>query len=625
MTAPLRKNDIVELTDVEHVIKRPGIYIGSVKESVVPIRMYEDDKMVIRETAFLPGLQKIIEEVIDNCIDESIKTGFKYGTTIEVKYDNGIITVRDDGRGLPIEKNGDDKWIPEIIFTKLRSGSNFDDDKLEEQKGQNGVGVSLTNIFSKWFRVRTANGALFYEQTYRNSTMVKEKPTVRKSTENFTEISFEPNYDYFKISQDGMNILPQLIFRYLKNSAFCYPEICFKFNGKKITATRLKIFLQGISENFEYFEGQKARIGVFYSDTDFDHLSFVNGLETRRGGSHIDYLSWKICDNIREFIKRKHKLDVKPADIKSKLFIMFSMRMPGARFNGQTKEELMNSVTDFKDIIEEVLNDKFLGAICRNADIIDPIVETYKLKEQVKENLALKNASKTTKKIRVEKYLPATKEHKYLVLAEGDSAVGGISAVLGREQFGFFPLKGKPLNAFEAATRKIVENDEIKSIRDILNLNLVKDKQDELRYQNVLLTTDQDADGIHIRSLLLGFFHRFSPSLVKSNRIKYMRTPLIALKKKDKIVHYFFDFNAYNDWLSKNSTNGFEIKYYKGLGSFRGPELKELIVREGIDHFIQDFEFDDDAATSIKNWLSATTVDERKKVLRGNAFVIDAM
>lgn len=633
MAKPLRKNDIKTLGELEYILKRPHIFIGSIKEEVVDMYMYdEDDKMVKRKVPFIPGMQKVIEEAVDNSIDEAIRTDFEYGNLIEVWYKDGVVRIRDNGRGLPIEKNDEGEWVPETIYTKLRTGSNFDDEvRLEEEmKGMNGVGVSLTNIFSEWLEVKSANGAKMYQQKFKASGQFKDKPKVGKSGRNFTELEFKLNFNYFQPSEELEAIMPELIVRYLKNSAFCYPEITFKFNGQKINAKNLKSFMVKLHEVSEFTENAKVRIGIFCSEDGFQHLSFVNGLETRRGGTHVDHISYQIQSHIREYIQKKFKLEVKPADIKNKLFLMISCRIKGPDFDTQTKERLITPLSEYNDIFNgengKLWTPKFLKSLIRNEEIIDPIVETYKIKQQVNENLELKklDKQKVAKKIRVDKYLPATKNPTYLCLTEGDSAKAGLSAALGRDIFSYFPLRGKMLNAFEAPVKKITSNEEIKNIIQILQLNLTKSAQDDLRYEKVLIATDQDADGLHIRALALGFFFRFAPSLIEQKRICFLQTPVAVIRKKGKIVKYFFNLDEYSEY-ARQGLKGETVEYMKGLGSWIPEELEEIVRRDGVDNFIIPLYYKTikDAEDSLKTWLGGKEADSRKEKLRGKTFNIN--
>jgi DNA gyrase/topoisomerase IV subunit B len=617
----LRKNDIKVMSDIEHVLKRTHIYCGSTKEENIDTHLYSDDGIVFKNIPIIPALNKIISEIIDNARDEAVRTKFKYATKIEVEYVNGIICIKDNGRGLPIEYVEDaKKWTPEIIFTQLRSGSNFEDDE-RETAGMNGVGSALTAILSRRFAIDTCNGVKRYQQTYEMSLARINKPRISDISQlHYTEVTFEPNYDFFNITDEAKALLPNIIRKMLIELSFCYPEITFYFNRKKITAKSLKQFLTQIHEVHEFSETDKCRVGVFFSDTEFSQISFVNGLNTVRGGTHIDYVTNVIVEYLREFIKKKHKLDVKPIDIKSKLFLFLSLRMVNAQFDGQTKERCTNTTAEVKDILNAVLDEKFLKSITKNEEIMFPIVEAYRLKQEAKEN---QEARKITgnKKITIEKYLPASVTKKYLVLTEGDGAMGLISSVLGRKEFSYFPLKGKPLNALEVTRTKIMENDELRNIIQILSLNLNKDDQSDLTYENVLICTDADADGDAIKSGLLCFFYRFAPSLIAQGRIMFLQTPLLIAKQRGKVKHTFTTFEEYNTFKAK-TTEKYDYTYIKGLGSNKKDDLKDMISKAGLDKFLYSFEMDDTTGESILNWMGKKTSNKRKEFLRDREFDI---
>lgn len=624
----LRKDDIVELSDTEHVLHRPTIYIGSVVEESIPTYVYEQGRIVQKPLLQIPGLCKIIDEIIDNSVDEAIRTGFKFGNKIKVDFDTatGTVTVEDNGRGLPIEQREDGKWTPEVIFTKLRAGSNFNDDG-RATIGMNGVGSSLAALMSSSFEVDTANSHLRYKQKIEFGFSKIHAPKMEKSSRNYTKVTFTPSFEYFKASEETKKNLAVMIDRRLKNLSFAFPEIRFTYNGQQLAGSSIKQFMSQIHEIFEFSESPIARLGVFFSDTDFQQMSFVNGVETKRGGTHVDHVTWKITEAIREQIKKKHKLEVKPADIRSKLFVMLSIRIENAQFDGQTKERLMNPAADFKTAVDSVLTEKLLAAVSKNPEILDPIVEAYKLQQQVKDNLELKKLAKGQKKIKVDKYLQATEDTKYLLLCEGDSAQSGLMAALGRSTYSYFALRGKPLNTHEVKPAKILENEEIKNVVNILNLDLTHDAQVGLTHEKVVFATDSDLDGVHIKGLLLTLFNRFTPSMIKNTQICHLQTPIVTGKKKGKIVKWFFELSDYSDFSQTEEAKQFEWTYYKGLGSWSvdDNELAEVVKLIGIDNMIRPFVWSDDVKEKIDDWFAGAKVEARKNKVRGRSFNIDGV
>lgn len=623
MTQPLRKNDIKVLDDIQHVLKRPGMYVGSINAELSQTYIYdENNKIIQKEIKQIPALIKLFDEIISNSLDEAIRTQFKYATKIKIDFDakTGEVRIEDNGRGLPIEYDDKlKKYTPEIIFTHLKAGSNFNDDDKEMLVGQYGVGGSLVPIFSRKFTVETANGQQSYKQTYENHLAIKRKAVIADCKSNYTLISYFPNYAYFNVEDDVADNIESLYRKRVKDLAFAYPEVTFWFNKEKIAVPKLKAFVEQIHSIYEANEVDNGRVAIFYSDTEFQQMSFVNGAYTSRGGTHVDYATTKIVDYIRTFLKKKHKLDVKPIDIKSKLFLLLSIRMNNPQFDSQTKERLMSS-NNFKDLIDQLLTEKFMTTILKNDEIIMPIVESYKLKLQVKENVELKKLAQQKKKTRVDKYFPATKEKKYLVLTEGDSACNGLMSILGRDIFSFFPLKGKPLNVLEAKFDKIKTNEEIWNIATILDMSIDKSIKTDLNYEYVLFASDQDLDGMAIRGLLLAIFYKFTPFMLTSNRIKFLRTPIVAgFDSKDNIKDFYFNLQEYQ----QNKNKSYRYSYMKGLASWDSNDLCKLIKLKGLDYFIQDYVFDADAEQSIINWIHSNKVDFRKDKLRGIQFNIN--
>ena len=626
MTKSLRKNDIQILSDIAHVLKRPGMYCGNINEEVRSTYIYENGTIVQKDIPQIPALLKLFDEICSNSLDEAIRTNFKYATKIKIDFEpnSGKVTVEDNGRGLPIELDTQfKKWTPELIFTHLKSGSNFDDTNNDMVVGQNGVGGSLVPIFSKKFKIDTANGHKSYTQTIENHIELIHKPTVGDSSKNYTIITYEPDYDYFKVSDEVKENLSSLYYKRIKDLAFCYPEISFTFGKEKISVPKLKEFVSQIHDVYEANEVDGGRIAIFCSETEFQQMSFVNGSNTTKGGTHIDYAMPKIIEYIRAFLKKKHKLDVKPIDIKSRMFLLLSIRMSNPRFDSQIKTEL-TSPNNFKTLIDELLSEKFLKSILTNDEIILPIVEAYKLKLQVKENIDLKKLNQNKKKLRIDKYYPAVGDKTYIVLCEGDSALGFVQPALGRSIYSYFPLKGKPLNSLEVKLSKIMENDEIKNIISILNLRMDKDIQTDLTHKYILFATDADADSHHIKALLLTLFNRFAPSLIRENRIKFLRTPLFIGRKNGKVCQFFFDVPSYKEF-DKTNTIKYDWQYIKGLGTLKSEEMKLLFDKHGIEHFIQDFDFDDTTNDCIQGWMAKGNVDYRKDRVLKNKFDINGV
>ena len=576
MSKPLRSNDIVEMGEVEHIRHRPEIHIGSTKEEVIRTYFYQNDKLVFGDIPIIPGVVKLFDEAISNSIDESIRTKHKYANKIRVKFEGGVITVEDNGRGLPIEKTiSGDLWTPEIIVTKLRTSSNFDDAE-RTTIGLNGVGISLVNIFSEYFSVTTENGANYYKQEFEKSLTKIYKPTIKPAKDHYTEIKFKPDYDYFKITPDGMKALVILIEKRIRNLAFVFPEITFHWNGNKINTSNLDGYLKNIHPVYEMEETSAARLGVFCSEDEFKHISFVNGAETIRGGTHMEYISGLITDHIREYIKKKYKFDVKPIEIKSKLFIVLSIRINNPRFDSQTKERLVSNVSEYKALFDELISKKFLSNILKNEEIIEPIVETYRIKAEAKENIELRNELKKQKK-KVAKLVEAISRDpskNTIFIVEGDSALSSLINVRNNFTAGL-PLRGKIPNVYDMKPLDVMQNAELSSIVNSIGLKFTDDK-DKLNYNQIAIMTDADIDGNSITGLLLSFFYKFWPELFDQNKIIKILSPLYIAIGQDK-THRFYTKEEWHKWSEGKDLSKFKIKYNKGLGSLTEDEYEIMI------------------------------------------------
>lgn len=633
----MKDNKVVKLSDIQHILLRPFMYIGSIDETETEEYLLNNEgKYELTKVSYVPGLMKIINEIIDNSIDEAIRTKFEYANKIRIEITDNSVEVEDNGRGIPVEIiKGTDEYMPVVAFTHPRAGANFNDED-RDTIGMNGIGSVATNVFSKLFKVKTSDGKkVLYLKCQDN--LSKHDFTVNDSDKKFTRVYFEPDLQRFKLTKINDSI-KAIVKQRLSYLSLVYPDIHFTFNGEKIRFKNKKEFVKAFNEEYEMYEDDNYFIAILPNKyDDFKFFSLVNGLYMKSGGTHIDAIIGNISGKLRDKIKAKNKeWNVLPGDVKNKLFTLIIMNnYNNMKFDSQTKEKLTNSWGEVKAYLntgtsteksfDDFINTKeyasFIDKIYKNEAITFPIVETFKIKEEFRKRKELKGLLKNSgKRIDVEKYLPPIGEKKYLVLGEGDSAVGGISRILGRKGFGYYTLKGKPLNAFEISTGKLLENKEFTEIIKILELDL-QEKDSEMSYEGVLIASDQDLDGIHIRGLLLTFFYKYVPHLLKEGRIRFLNTPMIILFNKNKTPYkYFFDFDNYNDFKSKNDIDKYEITYYKGLGTFEGDELKGIIEKEGLDKFIQTFEVDENTERLIKEWMSKETSDKRKEYLRGRMF-----
>lgn len=594
---------IKKLTEREHIIIRPSMYIGAVDLTKTSEYLYEDGKIQYREVEYVPGLIKIINEIIDNSVDVAIKTNFKASDTISVRMTEDTVEVQDNGTGIPVIKNSDGQYLAELAWGHARAGSNFDDDKNRTQIGMNGVGSFATNCFSTKFIGKTDDGKKSYTITFKDNAATFTEKVDESSGSSGVQVKFWPDLTKFgltKIDDVHMSIIQQRLI----NLSMSFPEITFKFNGKKINVNSFKKYVSLFSPDSEIYETEDYKFAVLpNTEDDFRQFSYVNGLKIPDGGTHIDILSTQIVSRIREKLERKYK-SIKPGDIKNKLMIVaFLKNVKNTKFNSQSKEKITNGTADINAYFGEIPYDQICAKILRNAAIIDPITEVYRIKEEFRKRQELNELNKTVKKIKSDKYLPSIGTKKYLLLVEGESALGGLSPVLGRKECGYYTLKGKPLNAYSAQQKKFTDNKELSELYKII--------QNE-NYEYVIYATDQDLDGYHIRGLLTGFFVKYLPTL--KGRIGMLQTPVIGITKKDKLVRWHYSLNDTVKVCTGESSN-----YYKGLGSWDVEDLKDVVKTDGLQKMINILEFDNDDI--IKEWLGDDS-EPRKKYILANDFSI---
>lgn len=592
---------IKKLTEREHIIQRPTMYIGAVDlTSSNEYILTDNDKIEYQEIKIVPGFIKTINEIIDNSVDVAIKTNFKSSNEISIKMTDEFIEVQDNGTGIPVIKNSDGNYLAELAWGHARAGSNFDDDKNRTQIGMNGVGSFATNCFSTKFIGKTDDGKKCYTITFKDNAKTFTDKETESTSKTGVTVKFYPDLEKFglkTIDETHMNVIKQRLI----NLSMTFPAITFKFNGKKININSFKKYVSLFNDNFEIYETEDYKFAILPNESDdFKQFSYVNGLKIPDGGTHIDHIIFNVVTPIREKLIKKYS-GIKPADIKNKLMIIaFLKNVKNTKFNSQTKEKITNSASEISSYFGDIDFVKITNKIIKTPAIIDPITEVYKIKEELKKRQELKSLDKVVKKIKSDKYYSAIEKKKYLFLVEGESALGGLMPVLGRKECGFYCLKGKPLNAYSAEQKKFTENKELTELYKII--------QNEC-YEYIIKATDQDLDGFHIRGLLTGFFVKYLPET--KGKIGMLQTPVIGIVKNDKLVNWHY---SLNDEI--NLKPGEKSDYKKGLGSWDIEDLKHVIKTDGIEKMIEIIEFDDD--TIIDEWLGNDSEPRKKYILENN-------
>ena len=566
------------LDDKAHILLRPNMYCGSVTSELHnQFLNYQ-----WQQFQYVPGLFKIINELIDNSIDEFIRTGGAFANQIDIKVTDKSFWIKDNGRGIPVsltkDLDGEDIYTPVAAWCKTKAGSNFGADTDRDTIGMNGVGSALANIFSSKFIGTTSDGKFKLVVECDDNATIRNVD-VKKSTKKFTEVYIEPEFARFGVESID-DTLKSLILNRLNNLAVCYPAITFKYNDEPIKLGTPKAWMTKFAEEHVLHSDDGVIIGIMNSpDEEFRCLSLVNGLSIINGGSHIDYIMGQLCDVLREGIKKKHKLEVTPGQIKSHLQLVSVIRgMKNMKFDSQTKERITNPRGEVSGYFESVKFDKLAASILKNDALIMPIIQAQLAKQMAADARAATMAEKAVAAKTVAKHIPATGRYsneKTLFIAEGDSAIGPFVSARTEELkkiYGGYPLRGKIPNVTGMKTSKILETKELGELINILGLKIGQ-KVVNPNYGTIAIMTDQDLDGFSIQGLLLNFFWLW-PELYQLGRVKIVKTPLyVATKKDDR--KYFYDKSEFD--LVASKLKGYEIRYIKGLGSLRKAEYKDIL------------------------------------------------
>jgi DNA topoisomerase-2 len=587
----------------EHVLVLPDTYVGST-ETHEEVRWVFDEssgKMVHQKIPFNPGFYKLFDEIIVNARDALVrsqksKQPIKH-IDVSVTHANSeiIIDVENDGDGIPIELHPEHNvYAPELIFGHLLTSGNYDKTEEKIVGGKNGYGAKLTNIFSKVFSLSTRHPASGkkYTQIWKDNMSVCEKPSIVKDAKakGFVKVTYQPDLARFP----GLSITTMinvLHTRAIELAAMAGKDVKVTWNGTLILTNTFEKFMnlfvrEGATHAYERC-GERWEVGavlaknLFAEDESPDdrHISFVNGINTRKGGKHVEAVLRVTLGTFTELAKKK-KIDIKPAQLKDTIVFFINATIVNPSFDSQTKETLTTPATKF-------------GSVYKCDKLPEMLIKIGLLEEAqaILDAKAAKDAKKTDgSKRKTLRGLPKLEDALWagtaksnectLILTEGDSAaasaIAGLS-VVGRERWGVFPLRGKMLNVKDISQEKFNKNEELTSIKKITGLEQGKvyTSTASLRYGSIMIMTDQDHDGSHIKGLLMNYFHTFWSSLMKLGYLRCLATPLLKLSKRGD-TKSFYSQGEYEMWKeSSDFATGWAIKYYKGLGTSTPQEARE--------------------------------------------------
>uniref|UniRef100_A0ACD5YXT2 Uncharacterized protein n=1 Tax=Avena sativa TaxID=4498 RepID=A0ACD5YXT2_AVESA len=650
-------------TQLEHILLRPDTYVGSIVKHTQKLWVYEGGAMVHRDIEFVPGLYKIFDEILVNAADNKQRDPSMDFLRVDIDVEGCCISVYNNGDGVPVEIHQEEGvYVPEMIFGHLLTSSNYDDNERKTTGGRNGYGAKLTNIFSTEFVIETADGRRQkkYKQVFSENMGKKSQPEIKKckQSENWTKVTFKPDLAKFSMTELENDVVALMRKRVVDMAGTLGKTVKVELNGQKVPAKcfsdYVKLYIDSASKEGNELPSiylkvnDRWEVSVSLSEGQFQQVSFVNGIATTKGGTHVDYVANQVATHVMGVVNKKNKhANMKLHTVKGYLWVFVNALIDNPAFDSQTKETLTTRQASFGSKCE--LSQDFLKKV-EKSGVVDSLLSwaEFKLTKELKKT----DGSKRTSLLGIPKLEDANdaggkeSDKCTLILTEGDSAKALAMAgtgVVGKNYYGVFPLRGKLLNVREASHTQIMENAEIQNIKKILGLQQGKhyDSTKGLRYGHLMIMTDQDHDGSHIKGLLINFIHSSWPSLLKvpSFLVEFI-TPIIKAtnNKNKKSVLSFYSMPDYEAWKEKlgGSASSWTIKYYKGLGTSTADEGREYF--KDIAHHKKDFVWADDEddkqiemafskkkIADRKEWLSnyqpGTCLDQREKRIKYSDFI----
>ena len=648
-------NDLLALqyqqkTDKQHILDNPDTYIGSVENVDASLWVYDEatQKICYRDIEYIPGLYKLFDEGIVNCRDHVIRMihspmiSKRFVTYIDTTItEDGTITMANDGNGIDIAKHPENNlWIPEMVFGHLRTSTNYNKNEKRIVGGKNGFGFKLVLIWSTYGRIETVDHTrgLKYIQEFHDNLDRIDPPKITKvatTAKSYTKVTFRPDYKRFGIN----GITPDML-ALLKKRIYDIGAITDHSIKKiKVSCNDTTINVRNFQQYIDLYIGGKDTTKRVYENPDerweyavaispnheFMQVSFVNGICTFKGGKHIDYITGQIVRKMCDYIEKKKKIKVNAAAIKEQIILFLRCDIENPSFDSQTKDYMNTPSTKFGSVCQ--VSDNFIEKLAK-LGVMDVACSLIEAKDN---KLAKKTDGSKTKSVRgipnlIDANYSGTVNSKdcILILCEGLSALSGIVSGLSSEDrntMGIYPLKGKLLNVRGEQIKKISENKEINEIKKILGLETGKeyesmdDVHKYLRYGKIMYMTDQDLDGSHIKGLCINLFHSEWASLTKiPGFLSFMNTPILRAKKGAQTMLFYND-GEYNTWknsFGEDGHTGWNVKYFKGLGTSTSAEFKNYFANKKIVDFVYSGANSDDTIDKIFNKKRA---DDRKQWL----------
>ena len=549
----------------EHIRLRPGMYIGKLGNG----------------TAYDDGIYILIKEVLDNCIDEYV---MGYGKKIDIKVKDGYVTVRDYGRGIPLGKLVD-------VVSKINTGAKYDSKAFKKSVGLNGVGTKAVNALSDYFEIEAYREGVGRRAIFERGVLKEEVPIESTEERNGTMVLFRPDDTIFK----NFKYKSEFIERMLWNYCYLNTGMSIWFNGERFHSKNglLDLLEEKISDEPTYpiihLLGDDIEVAFTHTSSyGEEYYSFVNGQHTTQGGTHQGAFREAYARVVKDFFGKNYE----PSDIRSSLIAAVSIKVVEPVFESQTKTKLGSTEIEpdgksVRAFINDFLKEKLDNYLHKNPTVAEAIEKKIKNNERERKDLAgirklakerAKKANLHNKKLRdcrLHYNDPKSGERAketVMFITEGDSASGSITKSRDVNTQAVFSLRGKPLNCFGLTKKIVYENEEFNLIQAALN---IEDGLEGLRYSKVIVATDADVDGMHIRLLLLTFFLQFFPDLVRNNHLYILQTPLFRVRNKKETIYCYSEKERRNaiEKLGKTA----EITRFKGLGEISPDEFKNFI------------------------------------------------
>ena len=626
-------------THREHILDLPDTYIGSVTTAPDEVFVRDGDDFKSAEIAFNPGFYKLVDELLVNAHDQVVRLRSRQSTnpvkTIEITCSGTGFQIKNDGEPIDVAEHPEHKtWIPQMIFGELLTSTNYDKNEKKLVGGKNGYGVKLVNIFAKQMVVTIVDQprSLIYTQTFKNNMTEVGKPIVKASKQKSSVcVEWAPDFARFGMTEiDGG--MQHLIERRVWDLAMTLgKEVKVSWNGTAVKCKNLTEYAKAFGCDPVVYETPNERWHVAIADSPTDKqfaMSFVNGIWTSKGGTHVDGVTNQVVAHIVEYLETKKKVKVKPGMVRDNLAVFVTAMIENPSFTSQTKETLTTKAAAFGSSFK--LSDDTLKKVVSKLAIVPKLLEAQSAKD-AKENSKTdgKKQSRITGIPKLDDAVMAgTKDSAKctLILTEGDSAKAMALSGLSQEQrkfFGVYPLKGKVLNVKDTSDAKVEHTKEIAELKKIIGLTSGKKYTDvkDLRYGSVMIMTDQDLDGSHIRGLLINLFHELWHELIAiPGFLTYMATPIVKANK-GKESRMFYSQYEYEQWragegagaTSGGKAGAWKVKYYKGLGTSTRDEAKDYFSKVNAVRF----DYDDKADKSIDLAFNKQRADDRKEWLKG--------